>query len=441
MTSRRPLLTFYGDDFTGSADLVLQYQRFGLQGKIFLGDPSREELQAAAAEFSVVGVAGVTRALGPEEISAAIEPALRALVALEPDFMQYKVCSTADSSPTIGSFAPAIRIGRELCGDRPVPVLVAQPGLGRYTVFSNHFAVDRGQVYRLDRQPVMSKHPVTPMTESDLRMHLALQIDGPIGAVTLTELHGADGGESSYRKAQDDNLVAVIVDALTEDDLRKAGELFMKGGRAPVFGIGSGGFSVAVARALGFTEGAVSSRLTAMAGPCLAVSGSCSPLTSDQIRYALAHGWHGIPLDVRETSATPGSALQLAADEALALLQEGRNVVVYTCGDDQQMIGAPVSVTHLADALAFAVIYCAERTLLSRVLIAGGDTSGHVVMALGATAMTSKSPVGKHTLLCELEAENEAINGLEVVLKGGQIGGEDFFEFVRIGDWGQHEQR
>ena len=166
------LLTFYGDDFTGSADLVMQYERFGLSGLIFLGSPGVAELEAAAADHAVVGIAGVTRAAAPAEISGMIAPAFEALAALDPRYLQYKVCSTADSSPKIGSFAPAIQRGRELFGAVPVPVLVAQPKLGRYTAFSNHFAVYRNEVYRLDRQPVMSNHPTTPMREADLRLHV-----------------------------------------------------------------------------------------------------------------------------------------------------------------------------------------------------------------------------------------------------------------------------
>ena len=60
-----------------------------------------------------------------------------------------------------------------------VPVLAAAPTLGRYTIFGNHFARfgigSAGAIYRLDRHPSISRHPVTPMTEADLRLHLAKQ--------------------------------------------------------------------------------------------------------------------------------------------------------------------------------------------------------------------------------------------------------------------------
>lgn len=190
------LLAFYGDDFTGSADLIMQYQRFGLDSVLFLGAPDQGELEAAAETHAVIGIAGVTRAMEPEAIRAQLIPALEQLAQLNPDFLLYKVCSTADSSPTVGSFEPAITWGQHLMCGAPVPVLVAQPNLGRYTVFSNHFAVDRGNVHRLDRQSIMTNHPVTPMKEADLRLHIELQLGMPVYGVDILALADVEQGSS-----------------------------------------------------------------------------------------------------------------------------------------------------------------------------------------------------------------------------------------------------
>ena len=431
---KRPLLMFYGDDFTGSADLVMQYQRYGFPGLIFLGEPDVEKLREAAHRFPVVGIAGVTRAMAPGQIERTIEPALRAFRDLEPDLVQYKVCSTADSSPTVGSFAPAIRLGRELWGKRPVPVLVAQPALGRYTAFSNHFAVDRGVVYRLDRQPVMANHPSTPMREADLRLHIAEQIGAPLGAVTLEDLRASDCGEQCYREASDAGLEAVVVDSMTTDDLRRAGELVLaSAGGSTVFAVGSGGLSTGVAAALGGVRSIESPTVDAVGTPMLAVSGSCSPLTSDQIDSALNAGWVGIPLDSTIGDERWEAELVRAEECALAANRAGRNAVVYTCGVGRSRESVPVSVTKVAGGLARIVRLVREEGTLDRALIVGGDTSGHVVTELGAHAILSKGVVGDHTLLFELQADDSVVDGLEAVLKGGQIGGEDFFELVRTG--------
>jgi uncharacterized protein YgbK (DUF1537 family) len=393
MTAARPLLAFYGDDFTGSTDLVLQYRRFGLEGIIFLGQPGDEELARAAAEYQVVGIAGVTRALPPAQIEEQVEPAFRKLAALDPDFLQYKVCSTADSSPEVGSFAPAIQSGRRTTGQQVVPILVAQPDLGRYTVFSNHFAVDRGVVYRLDRQPVMSRHPVTPMTEADLREHVGLQLGEPVGSLTVNDLHTADGGTAALQAAARDGQTAVIVDALTNEDLRLAGRAILDGlGSRPVFAVGSGGLSTGVAAALGMSRQTSTAPLPAAAGPCLAVSGSCSPSTGDQIQFAVEHGWHGIRLDVTSGTAQMWADANGLREEVARELRAGRSVVVYTCGGDQPRSSEPVDGREVAQALASFVTTSAEQLGLARLLVAGGDTSGHVITALGATRPSPARP-------------------------------------------------
>jgi len=85
------------------------------------------------------------------------------------------VCSTFDSSPGVGSIGKAAEIGREVFGGRFVPVVAGVPYLRRYTLFGHHFAASGDRVYRLDRHPTMSQHPVTPMAEADLLRHLAWQ--------------------------------------------------------------------------------------------------------------------------------------------------------------------------------------------------------------------------------------------------------------------------
>ena len=105
---------------------------------------------------------------------------------------QYKVCSTFDSSPEIGSIDAALRIGREVFESACVPVVVAAPHLGRYVLFGNLFAAQSGTVYRIDRHPTMSRHPVTPMGESDLRLHLRAQGAGDVELVDILALTGTD---------------------------------------------------------------------------------------------------------------------------------------------------------------------------------------------------------------------------------------------------------
>ena len=170
---------------------------------------------------------------------------LEALIALEPQFLQYKACSTADSSPSIGSIGRVLEIGREVVGQQTVPLVFAQPDFGRYTLHGVHFAAEGGIVYRLDRQPTMSTHPSTPMTEPDLAVHFAHQTDLPIGSIPFTA-YGDDLADQLRRS----DAAAVVLDAAIDEHLESIGHAIAHLD-APVFAIGSGGLSLAIAAADG----------------------------------------------------------------------------------------------------------------------------------------------------------------------------------------------
>jgi hypothetical protein len=220
----------------------------GLRGLLLFDRPEPGELAALAGAYHVVGVAGVARSLPTERMAEEVEPVLAALREAGPRVVQYKMCSTADSSPRVGSLGRAIEIGRAVFGPAPVPMLAAQPEFGRYTAFGHHFAADGGTVYRLDRQPTMSRHPVTPMTEADLRVHLGRQTALPVGSLDLTayELPAAEAHRRYRGLLTDGDWGAVVLDAVTDAHLRCAAELILAGGDQ-VYALGSGGLSHGIA--------------------------------------------------------------------------------------------------------------------------------------------------------------------------------------------------
>ncbi|WP_260405775.1 four-carbon acid sugar kinase family protein, partial [Paenibacillus sp. 598K] len=169
---------YYGDDFTGSTDVLEALFRCGLRPVLFLDAPTEERLgDPRFAATDACGVAGVGRSLSPEEMARELPAVLETLRRLGPAIVHYKICSTFDSAPHVGSIGKAAELGAALFGGRYVPILAGVPYLGRYTVFGHHFAAAGESVYRLDRHPTMSRHPVTPMAESDLRLHLAQQTE------------------------------------------------------------------------------------------------------------------------------------------------------------------------------------------------------------------------------------------------------------------------
>jgi uncharacterized protein YgbK (DUF1537 family) len=426
------LLTFVGDDFTGSTDVLLQYHRFALHGVLFLGAPEPGELQRCAMSHDVVGVAGTSRSMRTADITDAITPVFRTLAALRPALVQYKVCSTADSSPDTGSFAPAVGVGRELFGRRPVPLLAAQPGLQRYTVFGHHFAAHRGAIHRLDRHP-MAEHPVTPMRESDLRLHLAAQVPGTVGGINVLELTDLVTAEAAYRRAAQRGDEVVVLDALEDRHLRVAADLVAAtGGGGTAFALGSGGLSAGFAARHPPGDPRPCRPAPPVRGPHLVLSGSCSPVTAEQVEWALTHGWHGVHLDPAALAAgarVADAAVREACRDAARGLSTARGAVVHTSsgGVDDVVRDGTVDVTTLGSALAAVFRHCRRVAGVNRVVVAGGDTSGQVMTALGARSLEAVAQAGGSALLCRVHDGPRDLRGVEVVLKGGQIGGESFF--------------
>ncbi len=171
-----PLIAFYGDDFTGSTDALECLAATGLRSVLFVDVPTPEVL-ARFEGLDAIGIAGNSRSLTPEEMEEAIPRALHALERSGAPILHYKVCSTFDSSPSIGSFGRVMDIARRELGRSTIPIVVGAPKLARYSFFGTLFArhnVD-GTVHRIDRHPTMSVHPTTPMREADMRRHIGAQ--------------------------------------------------------------------------------------------------------------------------------------------------------------------------------------------------------------------------------------------------------------------------
>ena len=223
------LLTFYGDDFTGSTDALEQLALAGIRTALFIEPPTPRQL-ARFKNLQAVGVAGMTRSLAPDAMHRELRPALKKLKALGARHVHYKVCSTFDSSPAIGSIGCVIDLAVKLFRAPFVPLLVAAPALGRYTVFGHHFARygigSAGAMHRLDRHPSISKHPVTPMTEADLRVHLAQQTKKKIALFDILKLAlPPKEARAALKKIIADKADVVLFDALEAGQLPLIGEL------------------------------------------------------------------------------------------------------------------------------------------------------------------------------------------------------------------------
>ena len=131
----RILLTFYGDDFTGTTATAEALFDFETPTVIFTDPPDLTFLADCFPNVRAVGIAGTARTLAAEELEHTLGPIFRKIKSHRSPIIMYKICSTFDSSEKIGSIGKAIEIGKSVFSSGLVPVLAAAPRLGRYTVF------------------------------------------------------------------------------------------------------------------------------------------------------------------------------------------------------------------------------------------------------------------------------------------------------------------
>jgi uncharacterized protein YgbK (DUF1537 family) len=347
----------------------------------------------------------------------------------------------------MGSIGRAIEIGMEIFRAPFVPVLAAAPALGRYTVFGTHFARygigSAGAIHRLDRHPSVSQHPVTPMTEADLRLHLATQTRKGIALLSILDLRMPEPkARAIFRQLlRAEKPEVVLFDALSADDLKRIGRLLHDYGSAqrPLFSVGSSGIEAALASTLTPRGQARGKFEVPSAAQLLVASGSCSPVTSSQIAWALKHGFAEVPLDVASMVSARSAEQEIgqAANETVGLLRSGRDVIVHTTrtgankGFAAQMGNTTAAV--LGNALGRVLGAALQQSGVRRLCIAGGDTSSYAARALGIEMLEMIAPLSPGAPLCRATAPNSPADGLEVVFKGGQLGGTNYFKLVQKG--------
>ncbi|ESX50235.1 four-carbon acid sugar kinase family protein [Mesorhizobium sp. C416B] len=437
------LLSYYGDDLTGSTDAMEALELGGVPTVLFMRQPDA----AMLAQFShcrAIGLAGTSRSETPQWMDTHLSDAFAWLKTLNAAICHYKVCSTFDSSPTIGSIGRAIEIGRSVFAQDSVPLLVGAPQLKRYTAFGHLFAAYREKYFRIDRHPVMSRHPTTPMDESDLLIHLSRQTELTSGLVDLATLQSVSRSEAFDRLlAEGTDIVLVDVDSLETQALagkgiwraRKPGGSFVVGSSGIEYALLAEWVSSGTVRAEpGFSPPGAADRIAV-------VSGSCSPTTERQIRHALTDGFDGIEVDpVELISDASGDAIARATAAGRASLEAGRSVVLYTAlgpaADRGGEIDRQEGARHkLGRGLGELLRALTIEQKLQRVVVAGGDTSSHALGQMGVDALTVRMPLpaSPGSPLCVAHSRVKAIDGLEVALKGGQVGTDRYFSAIRDG--------
>jgi uncharacterized protein YgbK (DUF1537 family) len=427
---------------------------------LFLEHPTAEQIHRFGSP-QAIGVAGMTRAMGPVEMSKTLRQAFAVLNEFHPRHVHYKVCSTFDSSPEIGNIGTAIETGVRVFRNDFTPVLVAAPNIGRYSAFGNLYARmgigSQGGIYRLDRHPSMRSHPITPASESDLRLHLSKQINQPMGLIDLVDM----GKPTSDVIAKLNTEIAagkkiVFFDAMYEHQMSMIGEVIDRkaGEKSPLFSVGSSGIEKAL------SEFWTKQNLFAPRNqweplsectPMLVLSGSVSPITAAQIEWAEKNGFEEIEVAAKLLeNEDPEFYISAYQKEIISGLQKGKNIIVHTAkGVQDPRLQETKSISDkkgwdertrrtqtakfFGKVLGQSACRALEQFPVERLVIAGGDTSSFVARELGIEAVEMIAPLYLGAPLCRAFAPGSPVDGIEVNLKGGQFGDETYFGVLQKG--------
>jgi len=447
-------LAWYGDDFTGATDTLATAAHAGLRGLLFLRLPTAAQLEQLAQlngsqPLDCLGIAGAARSMTPEQMKAELLPVGKLFAQLQVPVVHYKICSTFDSSPHRGNVGVALKTLQGFVESPFVPIVGGQPSLGRFCVFGNLFARagSGGPIYRLDRHPTMRRHPVTPMNEADLRLHLARQGLAQLAAIDYPHYPAYDESPAKLDARLDTLLAdvpdAVLLDVAQASHLPVIGRLIWQRARQQRL-LAVGPSSVVQALAAHWqTEAGVSQTMspTSVApaqGPVLVLAGSLSPLTAQQVQCATSYIHVALDpqrlVSASDTNTNDDYPQQMKAQVA-GLLREGKSVLVCTSDPARPATAAASAPGNAATDASTLAIACGrwlaqvlQAAPVRRLGIAGGDTSSHAVQALDAWGMSYLQSLHPGVALCRLHSDEPHLDGMEVSLKGGQMGTLQVFE-------------
>ncbi len=411
---------FVGDDFTGSSDTLAAIAETGKKVRLFLDTPSPEAITAGS--YDAIGIATDLRSLAPPAICARLESLAGFMTATAPRFIHYKVCSTFDSSPgtgNIGAAATAL-----MASQKPylTAIIGGQPSLKRYCAFGNLFAADlTGEVSRIDRHPVMSVHPSTPMAESDLRRHLDKQgfRDTQLLAWPALEDEQQLAGQLAQLAAQQK---PVLLDALNQQHIHTIGRALraLPTEGAPILIIGASSVPEAI-----FGDADAGRQISTPPArdttkPCLVIAGSRSASTVAQI--AAASQFQTMAIGIADLAST--EAIGALATRCASMMQDRGNLIAHLVpAEDYGLQGI-----ELANRLAELTQAIFAAAAIGKLAIAGGDTSSIIIRRLGFDSLDLLQRMAPGVALCSGHSANPALENMTVMLKGGQVGGVTIFD-------------
>lgn len=403
------------DDFTGATDLANNLVRAGMRCVQTIGIPAAPLRDEADA----VVVALKTRTLPASEAVAQSLAALRWLREQGAEQIYFKYCSTFDSTPQ-GNIGP---VADALMSSLDTAFTIATPAFpdNQRTVFKGYLFA--GDV--LLNESGMQHHPLTPMTDPNLVRVLSAQTSRRIGLIDYRVVaRGSDAIRARIQELTAEGIEIAIVDAVSNDDLLALGPAL----HGMPLVTGGSGVAIGLPANWGFTPARAVNRLRTP-GLQAVVAGSCSIATNEQVAAFIDSGRPTLALDPLKLAAGEDVVGQ-ALDWALPRMQDGPVLIYSTARPDtvkqaQHALGAERAGAMIEAAIARIAVGLVERGV-RQLIVAGGETSGAVVQALGLEQIAIGGQIDPGVPWC---AGHTPVAGgdISIALKSGNFGTRDFF--------------
>lgn len=405
------------DDLTGATDLALMLSREGLKTVQTIGVPDKG-LDLSDADAVVVALKSRTN-----PVREAIDLSLSAAGTLKEAGARnlfFKYCSTFDSTDE-GNIGPVAEELLRFAGGDFTLACPAFPANGR-TVYRGHLFVNGVPLH----ESPMKDHPLTPMRDSNLVRVLQRQTRLSVGLVAFEDVDaGVEAVRAAFKRERAAGHQVVVVDALTDRHLRTMGLA------SADLALITGGSGVAMGlpdsfQAEGATSAAPDQGFAAPAGRAAILAGSCSAATRRQIEVAVAAGLPAFridPLALASGDVTPATVL-----DWIAAQDESRPVLVYSSADPDEVgrVQAALGREHAGEAVERALAAIAQSLVqrgVTRMIVAGGETSGAVVGALDVKALAIGPEIDPGVPWTRTRSGTD----LALALKSGNFGAPDFF--------------
>ncbi len=403
------LLGCIGDDFTGSSDIANTLARCGMAVTQYCRIPEKPADPAIEAGVVALKSRTVPAAEAVEKSLAAVDW----LLAQGCRQIVFKYCSTFDSTPE-GNIGPVTQALAERLGENRVLMCPAFPANGR-SVYQGHLFVGD----RLLSESGMRDHPLTPMTESDLRRWLACQTDWPVNHIAFDVV--ARGNSAIIRELESGERAMIVVDAIEDRNLIEIGRAardrkLVTGGSGIALGLAENFRDAGLLQAGGGTW-------TGADGGSAVLCGSCSEATRRQIaRHLAAHPGCEVSVDALVEGTTD------AARVAAWLLERAHSgPLAYTSADPHIVSSTQEKYGRERTASAVEAFFGEVARRLrdngtGKIVTAGGETSGAIVEGLAIERLDIGPEIAPG-----VPAVRDPDSGLCLALKSGNFGQDDFF--------------